>query len=93
MGYCNKINTALFRLCLATASIAGLYACGGSAAPLDADTRATIDSIATAQIAKTRAMMDSVCVVTEQTQMTHLVDSIKKIRLMEIEEQLKSVPK
>lgn len=70
-----------------------LGACNGANAPLDADTRATIDSTANAQIGKARVVLDSLCVVTERAQMAHLIDSIKKVRLQEIEKQLKSVPK
>jgi hypothetical protein len=79
--------------CLAAAFATLLCACGGSSAPLDADTRMTIDSTANAQINKARIELDSLCKVAERTQMAHLVDSIKKVRLMEIEKQLKSVPR
>jgi hypothetical protein len=81
------------QLYLALASATLLQACGGSNAPLDADTRLTIDSTANAQINRARIELDSLCGVAERTQMAHLVDSIKKVRIMEIEKQLKSVPK
>ncbi len=78
---------------LAVAFTALLSACGGSNVPLDADTRAAIDSTATAQIAKARVELDSLCATSERMQMAHLVDSIKKVRLQEIEEQLKQIPR
>ncbi len=93
MWYFHKNNTAVFRLCLAIISTAMFYACGGNNAPLDADTRMIIDSTATAQVARARVELDSLCVVAERSQMAHLVDSIKKVRLQEIEEQLRLVPK
>ncbi len=70
-----------------------LLACGSPSTPLDANTRMRIDSIANAQIAKAQVEHDSLCKAAEITQLPHLVDSIKKIRLREIEEQLKTVPK
>lgn len=88
-----SIHLTWRQLCLAAASATLLHACGGSGAPLDADTRLTIDSTANAQINRARIELDSLCTVAERTQMAHLVDSIKKVRIMEIEKQLKSVPK
>lgn len=70
-----------------------LLACGASNTPLDADTRIRIDSIANAQIAKAQTDYDSMCKAALITQLPLLVDSIKRIRLREIEEQLKTVPK
>lgn len=70
-----------------------LAACGSPNTPLDADTRIRIDSIANAEIAKAQVKYDSLCKAAKTTQLPHLVDSIKKIRLREIEEQLKTVPK
>lgn len=89
----NSHKTVFIRLFLAIAATTVLHACGGGAAPLDADTRAAIDSTATAQISKARMELDSICLVEERTKMPQLVDSIKKIRLREIEEQLKLIPK
>ena len=67
--------------------------CGSGNAPMDAETRITIDSIVTAQNAMVRKEIDSLCVVYEKNMLPHLIDSIKKVRLREIEEQLKTVPK
>ena len=70
-----------------------LLSCRAQDTPLDADTRARIDSIANAQIALAQVEHDSLCRAAKITQLPLLVDSIKKIRLREIEEQLKTVPK
>jgi hypothetical protein len=70
-----------------------LIACGSQNTPMDADTRMRIDSIANAQIAQAQVLHDSLCKAAERTHLPYLVDSIKKIRLREIEEQLKTVPK
>jgi hypothetical protein len=80
-------------LVLALFSTAGLLSCGGKNTPLDAETRIAIDSTANAQIELARKEIDSLCVVAEKTQMKQLVDSIKAVRLQEIQEQLKSVPR
>ncbi|MFN0214719.1 MAG: hypothetical protein ACKVT2_10725 [Saprospiraceae bacterium] len=90
------------RFCLATTFYHGLLsitmafcvaACGSPNTPLDADTRIRIDSIANVLIAKTQLEHDSLCKAAQFTHLPHLVDSIKKIRLHEIEEQLKTIPK
>jgi hypothetical protein len=73
--------------------LAVLAACGGANTPLDADTRQQIDSLANEGITRTRLEVDSLCQQAQHTQLPHLVDSIKKIRLREIEEQLRTVPK
>ncbi|MFN0035602.1 MAG: hypothetical protein ACKVUS_11080 [Saprospiraceae bacterium] len=80
-------------LLLPTATVLCLLACGSPNTPLDADTRLRIDSIANAQIARAQVEHDSLCKAAHITQLPHLVDSIKQIRLREIEEQLKTVPK
>ncbi len=81
------------KLLVPTATALCLLACGSPNAPLDAETRTRIDSIANAQIAKAQMEHDSLCKAAKITQLPHLVDSIKKIRLREIEEQLRTVPK
>jgi hypothetical protein len=78
---------------MATASALFLLACGSQSTPIDADTRTRIDSIANAQIAKAQLEHDSLCKAARITQLPLLVDSIKKVRLHEIEEQLKTIPK
>jgi hypothetical protein len=70
-----------------------LAACGGANTPLDADTRQEIDSLANEGITRTRLEIDSLCQQAQAAQLPHLVDSIKKIRLREIEEQLRTVPR
>jgi hypothetical protein len=72
----------------------GLFAgCGGSDTPLDADTRLRIDSTASAQIRLARMELDSLCLMQRTTVLPRLVDSIKQKRLLEIERQLRTVPK
>ena len=83
----------LFHLYLVLNVVGVLGACGGGDAPLDAETRATIDSTAAAQIGLARLLLDSLCAHTEQTQMAHLVDSMKQVRTREIAEQLRSIQK
>ena len=82
---CNCLLPIAIALCL--------LACGSQNTPLDADTRIRIDSTANAQIAKAQVEHDSLCKIAQITILPHLVDSIKKIRMREIEEQLKTVPK
>ena len=68
-------------------------ACGNPNTPLDAGTRQAIDSIAAAETRKTRVEIDSLCNIDRSSVLPRLVDSIKQIRLREIQEQLKAVPK
>jgi len=70
-----------------------LLACGSPNTPLDAATRTRIDSISNAQIALAQTEYDSLCRVAQTNQLPLMVDSIKKIRLRKIEEQLKTIPK
>lgn len=69
------------------------WACGGTETPIDANTRQTIDSLSTAAIRQLRMEMDSQCHLAQTTQIPHLVDSIKQVRLREIEAQLRTIPK
>lgn len=68
-------------------------ACGNANTPLDANTRQTIDSLSTTEIRLLRVELDSQCQLARTTQMPHMVDSIKAVRLREIQEQLKTIPK
>jgi hypothetical protein len=70
-----------------------LYSCGSPEKPLDAGTRRAIDSISVAQIRKARLEIDSLCKRDRQTLMPRLVDSIRQVRMREIERQLKTVPR
>jgi hypothetical protein len=70
-----------------------LASCGSPETPLDADTRQMIDSITSAQISLARMELDSLCQQRRAAELPHLVDSIKEVRLREIQEQLKTVPK
>ncbi len=82
-----RASAVLFPLCLL------LAACGNPNTPLDAGTRQRIDSTAAAQIRLAREELDSLCKLQQKTVLPQLVDSIKKKRLREIQEQLKTVPK
>ncbi|MFN0175120.1 MAG: hypothetical protein ACKVU0_10765 [Saprospiraceae bacterium] len=88
-----RLPTAYCYCLLATTAALCLLACGSPSAPLDAETRMRIDSISNAQIARAQTEHDSLCKAAQITQLPHFVDSIKKIRLREIEEQLKTVPR
>lgn len=70
-----------------------LAGCGNANTPLDADTRSRIDSIANVRIALAQKENDSLCKAAQTTVLPHLIDSLKKERLREIQEQLKTVPK
>lgn len=70
-----------------------LPACDSANTPLDAETRFRIDSLVNVQIGQAQKEHDSLCKAANLTQLPLLIDSIKKIRVREIEEQLKTVPK
>ncbi|MBK7940166.1 MAG: hypothetical protein IPJ82_25170 [Lewinellaceae bacterium] len=69
-----------------------LFSCGSAETPIDADTRQTIDSIAIVRIQVARAQVDSTCRQDRVTLMPHLIDSLRKERVSEIEKQLKTIP-
>lgn len=60
--------------------------------PLDADTRQRIDSISAAQIRNLRLVLDSQCRSERATLLPVMMDSIRKVRLREIEEKLRTIP-
>ena len=68
-------------------------ACGATETPLDADTRKAIDSISTVRIRIVRASLDSLCRQNHVTVLPHMIDSLRQVRVSEIERQLKTVPK
>lgn len=68
-------------------------ACGATETPLDAETRKAIDSISNVSIRIERASLDSLCRQNHATVLPHLIDSLRQVRLGEIERQLKTVPK
>ena len=74
-------------------AVLAFFSCENANPPLDAEPRQSIDSTATAEINKKRVELDSICKINEKNQLPLLVDSIKKVRLREIKEQLKTVPK
>jgi len=68
-------------------------ACGNPPEPpLDASTRQRIDSLSATQIRALRTVLDSQCLADRRTQMPHLMDSIRQLRMREIEEKLRSIP-
>lgn len=83
------VKNALFLI----VTVVLLAGCGNSNTPLDADTRSRIDSIANVRIALAQKENDSLCKAAQTTILPQLVDSLKKERLREIQEQLKTVPK
>ena len=70
-----------------------LASCNGPEAPLDADVRQRIDSTVSSQERLSRIEIDSMCARREITDLPRMVDSFKQLRLREIQEQLKTVPK
>lgn len=72
--------------------LALLPACGSPDAPLDADTRQRIDSIGAAQIRQAQISLDSLCQTQRSAQLPVLMDSIRRVRLREIDEKLRTIP-
>jgi hypothetical protein len=58
-------------------------------APLDADTRRAIDSLATEQIKVSKQELDSTCLLAHQNRLPLIVDSLKQARKKQIEDNLK----
>lgn len=58
-------------------------------APLDADTRRAIDSLATEQIKVSKQELDSACLLAHQNRLPLIVDSLKQARKKQIEDNLK----
>ncbi len=70
-----------------------LNSCFDSSKPMSANTRQTIDSISNAQIVKLQIEMDSLCKLDRMVNMPRLIDSVKQVRLKEIQEKLKNMAK
>ncbi len=83
----------IFAAIITFISVCGWLSCGSAETPLDANTRQTIDSLATAEIRVLRIELDSQCQMARVTVVPQMVDSIKRVRLREIEEQLRTIPK
>ncbi len=66
-------------------------ACDNANVPLDADARRMVDSLSAAQIGLERRTIDSLCKTYNQTLLPQMVDSIKQVRLRQIEEQIRRV--
>jgi len=82
-----------FAAIIAFLPVCSWLSCGIAETPLDANTRQAIDSLSTAEIRVLRVELDSQCQMARVTVVPQLVDSIKQLRLREIEEQLRSIPK
>ncbi len=82
-----------FAAIFALVSVCSWLSCGSAETPLDANTRQTIDSLATAEIRLLRVELDSQCQMARVTVLPQLVDSIKQVRQREIEAQLRTIPK
>jgi hypothetical protein len=70
-----------------------LLSCDNAATPLDADTRYAIDSLSGAQMVLDRKRLDSLCLENRKIELPRLVDSMKQVRLREIEEKLRHLPR
>ena len=70
-----------------------ISACGNANVPLDAEARRMVDSLSAAHIGLERRDIDSICKQQQTTLLPHLIDSIKQMRLQQIQEQLKTIPK
>ncbi|MCB9308284.1 MAG: hypothetical protein H6565_16940 [Lewinellaceae bacterium] len=78
---------------LSFALICAVASCSGTEAPLDAETRQTIDSLSGVGMRNVKAELDSMCVLERKRSLPHLVDSFRILRTKEIERQLKTIPK
>ncbi len=66
-------------------------ACDNTNVPLDAEARRMVDSLSAARIGIERRTIDSLCRSYNRTLLPQMVDSIKQVRLRQIEEQIKRV--
>lgn len=86
-------NTSPVKLSAIVLALGLLTGCGNQNTPLDADTRKLIDSLTVVGIRQARSEIDSSCALQRRERMPILIDSLKKRRLQEIEEKLKSIPR
>ncbi len=68
-----------------------LAACTNANAPLEPKVRYRIDSIATVQMQRAQAEIDSLCALEHLRRLPVLTDSIRRQRLREIERQLQTL--
>jgi hypothetical protein len=66
-----------------------MTSCDQANIPLDAESRRMVDSLSASQISNERRINDSLCKQYDRTLLPHLVDSIKQVRLQQIEEQIR----
>lgn len=81
----------MYRLATLAWILVFFTACGDNAKPMDADTRQEIDSLSAQQIRQLKIELDTLCAEQRRTVLPHLVDSIKAVRLREIEEKLRGI--
>ena len=67
--------------------------CDPDARPLDAEDRLFIDSVSAAQIRTARLEIDSLCREAQKTELPRLIDSLRRERLREIQEKMKTIPR
>lgn len=81
------------RLLFLALALLTLTACETGPPPLDAADRLRIDSTSAAQIRQVRSEIDSSCRGKRTTELPRLVDSIRQVRVREIQEKLKTIPR
>ena len=80
-------------LLLLVPSLLGTACENASQKPLDGKSRQIVDSLTAEGIRFARREMDSLCVLERQNRMPKVIDSLKQIRLREIEEKMRTVPR
>ncbi|MBK8556384.1 MAG: hypothetical protein IPL65_11735 [Lewinellaceae bacterium] len=71
-----------------------LFSCeNATQKPIDGKTRQVIDSLSGVAQRDAKTVVDSLCQDLNRQEMPRLIDSIKQIRLQEIAEKMKTVPK
>ncbi len=68
-------------------------ACDPADMPLDAHSRRRVDSLTNVGTLRVQKEMDSLCLVQKTTVLPLLIDSIKRQRMKEIQENLRTIPK
>jgi hypothetical protein len=70
-----------------------ICSCDQGERPLDAEVKQRIDSLSNVRIREAKAELDTLCKHQHLTLLPLLIDSIKKERMKEIEQALKTIPK
>jgi hypothetical protein len=66
-----------------------ILACGDGDNSLSPEEKIVVDSLYNAYVAKESKILDSLCTIKKDTIFIHAVDSIKKVRISEIEQLIK----